>query len=218
MVQDHNYTSEPHFTFTDMEQGLYRIFADHPRSSANDDGQPSIPADCLVDVLHSFHEEFGVELMTAEEQAMLDQLLALNPGLEVIPAMVLKFFSDKTAASPSPPESPGHDDCVLQDDRGRSDDRDYVNSRSSSVDSNDAYYHGSASRPPSRGPPQTPSSSKSFLDSEKRQRSTPLAAAPPSSWSKRPPHHRRKSDAGNRSDNEVRATSHGYGLPSHNVS
>ncbi|KAF9492296.1 hypothetical protein BDN71DRAFT_1396851 [Pleurotus eryngii] len=61
------------------------------------------------------------------------------------------------------------------------------------------------SRPPSRGPPQTPLSGKgpSVFETSRRQRSTPLdSQGPPSSWAKRPPPSRRKSDAGSRSDSE----------------
>lgn len=186
-------------SIADIEESLYSIFNSHPKSQLNPDGEPVIPADALVDVLFSFSDAFnGVPLLSDEEQAMLEELLRNNPGLEVSPGILLQFIAQKTAASPSPPDSPGNDDMQLPD-RGRTDDRDLDHRRSPSTDSNNGY-----SRPPSRGPPQTPGSGKSPFDAERRQRSAPLTAAPPSSWSKRPtPARRRKSDAGSRSDSEV---------------
>ncbi|KAF5342193.1 hypothetical protein D9611_001989 [Ephemerocybe angulata] len=191
-------------SIADIEDVLYRIFNGHPNSHSNADGEPVIPADALVDVLFSFSDAFnGVPLLSSEEQSMLETLLSNHPDLECTPGILLKFIAQKTAAdSPSPPESPADDDTQQLSDRGRSDDRTGGHSRSSSNESNSAYYRGS-SRPPSRGPPQTPGGSgKSPFDAASRQRSTPLVAAPPSSWAKRPPAHRRKSDAGNRSDSE----------------
>ncbi|RXW20634.1 hypothetical protein EST38_g5243 [Candolleomyces aberdarensis] len=191
-------------SIADIEESLYSIFDSHPKSHPNPDGEPVIPADALVDVLKSFSNAFnGVPLLSDEEQSMLEELLRNNSGLEVSPGILLQFIAQKTAASPSPPDSPPTDGMQLPD-RGRSDDRDMDHSRSPSTDSNNAY-----SRPPSRGPPQTPGSGKSPFDAERRQRSTPLTAAgPPSSWSKRPtPARRRKSDAGSRSDSEYGPTS-----------
>ena len=125
---------------------------------------------------------------------MLQQLLAQNPGLEVTPQILLGFIAEKTKSAPTFEED---------EQRGREEHRRETNhghARSYSSDSDGASYH---SRPSSREP-VTPSI-KSPLDSERRQRSTPLSTAPPSSWSKRPtPAGRRKSDAGSRSDGEVR--------------
>ena len=128
---------------------------------------------------------------------MLQELLAQNPGLEVTPQILLGFIAEKTKST-TPPQD---------EERGREEHRrdvHYGHSRSLSSDSDGTSYHpGNQSRPPSRGP-MTPSF-KSPLDSERRQRSTPLSTAPPSSWTKRPtPAGRRKSDAGSRSDGEVR--------------
>ena len=136
---------------------------------------------------------------------MLEALLHANPGIEVTPVVLLQFIAQKTAGSPSPPHTPDEDHTMQLPDRGRSDDRHAMtHSRSSSNESNNAYHRGSnSSRPPSRGPPQTPTSGKSPFDAAARQRTTPLVPAPPSSWSGRPRPHRRKSDAGNQSDSEV---------------
>ncbi|KAJ2917356.1 hypothetical protein MD484_g3073, partial [Candolleomyces efflorescens] len=186
-------------SIADIEESLYSIFDNHPKSHPNPDGEPVIPADALVDVLKSFSSAFnGVALLSDEEQAMLVELLKNNPGLEVSPGILLQFIAQKTAVTPSPPDSPGDDDAPQLPDPARLDDRDMDHRRSPSADSDGPY-----SRPPSRGPPQTPGSGKSPFDAERRQRSTPLGAAPPSSWSKRPtPARRRKSDAGSRSDSE----------------
>lgn len=130
--------------------------------------------------------------MTDEETSLLRVLLHNNPGLEVTPSILLSFVAEKTKHTP--PRSPLTDqDVELPGGRGRGSDREEdAQQRSTSNDS----------RASSRGPPQTPTSSKSPFDNERRQRSTPLNA--PSSWSKRPaPASRRKSDAGSRSDSEV---------------
>ena len=163
-----------------------------------------IPADALVDVLRAFSEIYdGVELMTDGETKMLNDLLRSNPGLEVTPAILVRFIAEKTKQTP--PRSPL---TVAEADlpgRGRTGDRDSQNDRSSSSESNeDSTLHssGSLSRS-STGPPHTPVS-KSVFDTERRQRSTPLGNSAPSSWNKRPaPANRRKSDAGSRSDSEV---------------
>jgi hypothetical protein len=135
--------------------------------------------------------------LSPEEVTMLQALLDSNPGLEVTPPMLLQFIAQKTKASP--PRSPTEGKSSEDESRGGR-----GHSKSSSNESNgSAYYQGSQSRPPSRGP-MTPSAVKSPLDSERRQRSTPLHTAPPSTWGKRPlPAGRRKSDAGSRSDSEV---------------
>jgi hypothetical protein len=166
-----------------------------------------IPADALVDVLRAFSEIYdGVELMTDGETKMLNDLLRSNPGLEVTPAILVRFIAEKTKQSP--PRSPQTDEEVDLPGRGRTGDRDNGHHRSSSNESNDdstVYLPGS--RRSSIGAPQTPvssSSGKSVFDTERRQRSTPLGNNAPSSWNKRPaPAHRRKSDAGSRSDSEV---------------
>ena len=154
-----------------------------------------IPADALVYVLRAFSEVYdGLELMTVSETKLLDDLLRSNHGLEVTPAILVQFVAEKTKQSP--PRSPNADAEMVSPGRGRTDDRDDDHLRSSSSDSRS-----------STGPPQTPSASstKSVFDTERRQRSTPLSNNAPSSWNKRPaPAHRRKSDAGSRSDSEVR--------------
>ncbi|KAJ7168692.1 hypothetical protein C8R46DRAFT_1162963 [Mycena filopes] len=195
----------------DMELELHNLFIEHPDSTIAEDGNPVIPADALVDVFRSFAEHYGgMELLAADEMAMLEALIASNPGMEVTPQVALAFIAEKTKHSP--PQSPPVDNHTQNnnssgssdEERGRDRDRDGDggNSRSSSNDS--VGTHRNHSRPPSRGP-VTPRSAASPFDTSRRQRSTPLGAgvAAPSSWAKRPPHHRRKSDAGSRSDSEV---------------
>lgn len=148
----------------------------------------------MVQVVQAFSDRGNTELMNAEELDMLKSLVASNPDLEVTPHMLVQFVAEKTKTTP--PRSPTEEDSDTTDEfngGGRL-------SRSSSNDSIGTR-KGTGSRPPSRGPPQTPTSS--VFDSSKRQRSTPLGQAPPSSWTKRPPPNRRKSDAGSRSDSEV---------------
>lgn len=111
-------------SIADIEESLYNIFDNHPKSHPNTDGEPVIPADALVDVLKSFSSAFnGVALLSDEEQFMLEELLKNNPGLEVSPGILLQFIAQKTAVTPSPPDSPGEDDAQLPDP-GRFDDRD----------------------------------------------------------------------------------------------
>lgn len=201
-------------SITNIEQELNNIFDKHPNSQINANGEPVVPADSLLDILRSFSELYdGQPLLSDEETAMLQALLAQNPGLEVTPQILLGFIAEKTKHS-TPPRSPGANDSFEgnghdgedeydheEDQRGREDQRGSGHSRSLSNDSDGtSYYPGS--RPSSRGP--TTPSMKSPLDSDRRQRSRPLAVAPPSSWPKRPtPAGRRKSDAGNKSDSDV---------------
>lgn len=201
-------------SIADIEQELHNIFGRHPQSHKNHSGEPVIPADALVDVFQAFSEVCnGVELMTNDETDLLKQLLASNPGLEVTPQILLQFIAEKTKHSPqaSPQSSPSEADMNIWG-RGRAEERDTsgVYSRSSSNESIGSSVYRPPSRPPSRGQPQTPTSTKgpSPFDTSRRQRSTPLSTNVPSSWNKRPaPAHRRKSDAGSRSDSEVRAMS-----------
>ncbi|KAF7312716.1 hypothetical protein MIND_00286400 [Mycena indigotica] len=199
----------------DLETDLHSIFEQHPDSSVGDDGTPIIPAHALVDVLKTFADSNGVELLSPEETEQLKALLATNPDLEVTPQITLAFIATRTKNSP--PQSPPMTEDELDSPRGRQDDRSVVNSgrdsRSSSIDS--VGTSRNHSRPPSRGVPQTPNSTASPFDTSRRQRSTPLGGNAPSSWAtKRPPHHRRKSDAGSRSDSEqVSASPSAYGRP-----
>ena len=151
-----------------------------------------MPADALVDIFSSLSDSLSDEpLMSGEEVAMFEALLKNNPGLEVTPQIILNFIEEKTKIHPL--RSPENSDDDTAAHKGHS--------RSSSIESNDAFLLDSNISPPSRGP-QTPAPIKSPLDSQRRQRSTPLAA--PSSWStKRPIPSRRKSDAGSRSDSDV---------------
>ncbi|KAJ3507753.1 hypothetical protein NLJ89_g6129 [Agrocybe chaxingu] len=176
-------------SIADIDEELNKIFKEHPKCSTNESNEPVIPADCLVEVMKSLSDVYdGTPLMTDEEIAMLQNLIAANPGLEVTPAILLQFIAEKTKAA-TPPHTPLHDES-----------EGYGHTRTDSNESME-FYRKPPSRPPSRGPTTPGPSIKSPLDSERRQRSTPLAA--PSSWAKRPtPAGRRKSDAGSRSDNE----------------
>ncbi|KAI0359798.1 hypothetical protein OH77DRAFT_1419125 [Trametes cingulata] len=182
-------------SFADLEQEINEIFQDHPQSHLNDNNEPVIPGDALVDVLRTFSSNHNaVELMTPEEEEQLTSLIASNPGLQVTPQVLLQFIAMQTTLSPrnSPQESPPSNQNAFAD-RGRSEERDYdgMNSRSSSRDSVGTYY-----RPSSRNStvPSTPRESP--FDTGRRQRTTPLGPNAPSSWTRRPPPSRRKSDAG----------------------
>lgn len=160
--------------------------------------------------------------MSPQEMDMLKNLVADNPEIRVTPTIMLQFIAEKTRHSP-----PSHsnesfngfgadeDDMTLHNSsftRGREDELEvedlmFGRRRSHSRSSSNGSSHA-ISRPPSRGAPQTPAKSPSIFDTTRRQRSTPLVNNAPSSWStKRPtPAKRRKSDAGSRSDSEVRHT------------
>jgi hypothetical protein len=191
-------------THADIESELYRIFADHRDSAKNESGEPTIPADALVDVFRAFSDLTNGPLLSPEETEMLKMLLANNPGLEVTPSIILQFIAEKTRHSPSPSPDSSYDPQDLDFFRGRDLERSFDSAeRSSSNESNNASYH-TGSRPSSRGP-QTPFG-RSVFDMERRQRSTPLNNAP-SSWAsknKRPaPASRRRSVDGRLSDSEV---------------
>lgn len=208
--QSTRYAGRSRQSIADIEEHLNEIISNHPNSHLNDNGEPVIPADALVDVFRAFSESYdGVELMTNDEMDLLKMLLASNPGLEVTPQTLLGFIAEKTKHSPreSPKGSPQGGEVELPE-RGRSVEREAGDrsSRSSSRDSTGT--SRGKSRTPSLGPPvppKTPNSSSPF-DASQRQRSTPLGA--PSSWTKRPaPAHRRKSINGSQgralSDSEV---------------
>ncbi|KZT01531.1 uncharacterized protein LAESUDRAFT_731104 [Laetiporus sulphureus 93-53] len=173
-------------SIADLEQELHDIFSDHPQSHLNDDGEPIIPGNALVDVLRAFSRNHdAVDLMKPEEEAQLTQLLESNPGLAVTPQVLLQFIAMRTTFSPdeSPEGSPPHPSDELEQ-RGRTEERDYneSHSRSSSRDSTGT----SILRPPSRGPPVPPKDSP--FDATRRQRSTPLnTTTAPSSWTRRRP-------------------------------
>ncbi|KII89877.1 hypothetical protein PLICRDRAFT_138217 [Plicaturopsis crispa FD-325 SS-3] len=195
-------------SIADIQAQLEEIFEQHPLSHTNSAGEAVVPGDSLVDIFRAFSEVYDdVELMTDTELGMLKQLLQVNPGLEVTPAMLLQFIATRTTNSPQG-SPPAEDDAHLPD-RGRDFDRDGTynhHSRSSSNDSNGTSVYRPRSRQSSVGPPVPPKTpttangqaSISPLDASRRQRSTPLGNAAPSSWTtKRPmPPSRRKSDAG----------------------
>jgi len=194
-------------SIADIEEELNHIFHNHPQSNINDAGEPVIPADALVDVFRAFSEVYdGVELMTSDEMDMLKGLLVANPGLEVTPQILLQFIAEKTKHSPrESPQVSSNEDETEPLFRGRVPNHDGSQedraSRSSSDESAD--YARTPSRPPSRALSSSTKPSSPF-DASRRQRSTPLGNNAPSSWTKPKPAHRRKSDAGSRSDSEVR--------------
>ncbi|KAI0671802.1 hypothetical protein C8Q78DRAFT_1189665 [Trametes maxima] len=183
-------------SIADLEQEINDIFEDHPQSHYNENNEPVIPGDALVDVLRTFSGSHNsVELMTPEEEEQLTSLIASSPGLQVTPQVLLQFIAMQTTLSPrhSPEGSPPPNMTAFAD-RGRSEERDYDGnySRSSSRDSVGTAYGRASSRGPPL-PPKTPRESP--FDTSRRQRTTPLNTNAPSSWSRRPPPSRRKSDA-----------------------
>lgn len=200
-------------SIVDIEGELLDIFYDHPESHENEAGQPVIPANHLVDVFRTYSENHdGLELITAEEEEQLNQLIESNPGLEVTPQVLIEFIAMRAAAKAreeaehgeqQETDEPDEEGGGSEGERGRTaywegggGDR----SRSSSEDSAGTSVY--RSRPPSRGPPvppKTPSTPSTPFDASRRQRTTPLG--PPSSWTaKRPiPAARRKSVDGGHS-------------------
>lgn len=212
-------------SITDIENDLHALIANHPRSHLNDDGEPVIPAEALVDIFTSYRDSHdNVELLSKEEEDMFLQFIRESPaGLEATTKVLVEFIAFRTASGDKPPENALSSDEGSESDsphRGRrTRDAAYkATSRSSSSDSIGTSVYRPPSRPPSVGPPvppKTPSMRDSVFDTSKRQRSTPLVNNAPSSWTKRPaPASRRKSDAGRgASDSEVGCNSdffHGY--------
>lgn len=201
-------------SIADIENHLNDLIADHPRSHLNEEGEPAVPAEALVDIFSSYRSiHNNVELMSKGEEAMFLQFIQASPGLEATTKVLIEFIAFRTASGDKPPESALSSDESSESDsphRGRRN-RDVVykaTSRSSSSDSVGTSVYRPPSRPPSVGPPvppKTPSLRDSVFDTSKRQRSTPLVNTAPSTWAKRPaPASRRKSDAGRgASDSEV---------------
>lgn len=200
-------------SIADIESDLHDLIANHPRSHLNDEGEPVVPAEALVDILTSYRSAHdNIQLLSKEEEEMFLQFIRASPGLEATTKVLVEFIAFRTASGDKVPESALSSDEGSESDsphRGRRS-RDVVykaTSRSSSSDSVGTSVYRPPSRPPSNGPPvppKTPSLRDSVFDTSKRQRSTPLVNAP-SSWAKRPaPASRRKSDAGRGgSDSEV---------------
>ena len=205
-------------SIADIESDLHDLVASHPLSHLNDDKEPVVPAEALVDIMASYRSAHdSVELMSKEEEEMFHEFIRKSPpGLEATAKHLVEFIALRTASGDNAPEKAFSSDEGSESDsphRGRRS-RDVASeatSRSSSSDSIGTSVYRPPSRPPSEGPPvppKTPSMRDSVFDTSKRQRSTPLVNNAPSSWTKRPtPASRRKSDAGRGgSDSEV---SHG---------
>ncbi|KAA1476250.1 hypothetical protein DENSPDRAFT_827117 [Dentipellis sp. KUC8613] len=209
-MADSNYYNRSRQSIVDIDRELHAIFSTHPASYTNPDGQPVLPAKHLSDVFKTYRQSYGIELLSEDELAMLQQLIESAEGLEATPQTLLGLVAMRSSNSPpatnadadsdfeSPHEYSDHEpepDASLDDwDRDAFQGR---RSRSSSVGSSGTAYRPSTSsrppsRPPSRGPPVPPKTPGPF-DSQKRQRSTPLAA--PSSWTRPVAPSRRKSDA-----------------------
>lgn len=201
-------------SIADIESDLHDLIANHPRSHVNDEGEPVIPAEALVDIFTSYRGSHNsVELLSKEEEEMFLQFIQASPGLEATTKVLVEFIAFRTGSGDKAPES------ALSSDEGSESDSPHrgrrirgvvykATSRSSSSDSVGTSVYRPPSRPPSNGPPvppKTPSLRDSVFDTSKRQRSTPLVNNAPSSWAKRPaPASRRKSDAGRGgSDSEV---------------
>jgi len=204
-------------SIADIESDLHDLIASHPRSHLNDEGEPVVPAEALVDILTSYRSAHdNIELLSKEEEEMFLQFIRASPGLEATTKVLVEFIAFRTASGDNAPES------ALSSDEGSESDSSHrgrrsrgavykATSRSSSSESIGSSGYRPPSRPPSNGPPvppKTPSLRDSVFDASKRQRSTPLVNAP-SSWAKRPaPASRRKSDAGRGgSDSEVSGSS-----------
>jgi len=206
-------------SIADIESDLHDLIASHPRSHPNDEGEPVVPAEALVDILTSYRSAHdNIELLSKEEEEMFLKFIRASPGLEATTKVLVEFIAFRTASGDNAPESALSSDEGSESDsshRGRPS-RDAVfykaTSRSSSSESIDTSVYRPSSRPPSNGPPvppKTPNLRDSVFDTSKRQRSTPLVNNAPSSWAKRPaPASRRKSDAGRGgSDSEVSGSS-----------
>ena len=201
-------------SIADIESHLHELIANHPRSHLNEEGEPAVPAEALVDIFSSYRSvHSNVELMSKDEEEMFLQFIQTSPGLEATTKVLVEFIALRTASGDKAPESALSSDESSESDsphRGRRN-RDVVykaTSRSSSSDSVGTSVYHPSSRPPSVGPPvppKTPNLRDSVFDASKRQRSTPLVNNAPPSWTKRPaPASRRKSDAGRgASDSEV---------------
>ncbi|KAL5504361.1 hypothetical protein ACEPAH_8435 [Sanghuangporus vaninii] len=178
----------------DLEQELYDLLETHHASHQNANGEPAVPASALPDVIRVFGEHHdGIELLTEDELARLNDVVSANPGLEVTPNILLGFIRALAQAGAS---SRGEEPEVSED-RGEDDDL--------------ADNSGPSSRSSSRGPsslpsapaPKTPNSGRfpdSPFESARRRRTAPLTHAAPSSWnSKRvgSTTTRRRSDASN---------------------
>ncbi|KAJ7679251.1 kinase-like domain-containing protein [Mycena polygramma] len=98
----------------DIELELHNLFLEHPDATITEDGDPVIPGDALVYVFRAFADMYaGVELLTADEMAMLHQLIGSNPGMQVTPQVVVAFIAEK--AKHTPPLSPPMDEQELND-------------------------------------------------------------------------------------------------------
>ena len=205
-------------SIADIEGDLHDLVANHPRSHLNDEGEPVVPAEALVDILTSYRDTHdNIQLLSKAEEEMFLEFIRASPGLEATTKVLVEFIAFRTASGDKAPESALSSDEGSESDsphRGRRG-RDVAyeaTSRSSSSDSIGTSVYRPPSRPASTGPPvppKTPSMRDSVFDTSKRQRSTPLVNNAPSSWAKRPaPASRRKSDAGRGgSDSEVSGSS-----------
>jgi hypothetical protein len=191
-------------SITDIESDLHDLIANHPRSHLNDDGEPVVPAEALVDILTSYRNAHdNVQLLSDEEEDMFLEFIRASPGLEATTKALVEFIAFRTASGDKVPES-----ALSSDDGSESDSPHRGRRRSDVVYKGTSRSSSSDSVGPSVGPlipPKTPNLRDSVFDASKRQRSTPLVNNAPSSWSKRPaPASRRKSDAGRGlSDSEV---------------
>ncbi|KAF8323255.1 hypothetical protein DL93DRAFT_2223196 [Clavulina sp. PMI_390] len=190
-------------SIADLETQLRTIFQQHPKAyypniEAESAGEAVVPASAVLDIIATFSDMYDIELMNADEQTALRQLVETMPNTEIGPDFLITFLATATgdvsmdgetnpnAAVDSDPTgvvtpqngSPRSPNSTLNDQaddesepRGR--DASSHHSRSSSRDSVQTSY---------RVAPETPKSSVFDV----RARSTPLEAAPPSSWASRP--------------------------------
>ena len=195
----------------DIESEIYELFCNHPQSTTNDDGNPVLPGNAVLDILRTFSQSHDtVELMSREDEEAFKQLLEKHPDAVTTPDILFAFIAacaKQSAQENAQNEADASVDPDIEEERTE---YEYDNrSRSGSPESiGTSVYRPSSrpsSRPPSRGGPRTPSRDSPF-DTSRRQRTTPLTNAP-SSWPRRPPPQRRRSDAGmhgrDMSDSEV---------------
>ena len=207
----------------DLEAELYDLFDSHHLSHQDENGEPRVPAEALVDVIRTFGEHHdGMQLLTDDEESKLTVFVEANPGLEVTPNILLTFLRALTQTSPAvggtgsggSRSGSGGSNSGSGRDTSSDDEVDGMLDESFRTEDGEADRSGPSSRSSSLGrkkamsvstgslPPKTPNAgsfSESPFDHSKRQRTAPLthSGAAPSSWNARrvPTHARRRSDA-----------------------
>ena len=97
-------------SFTNIDDQLYTLFLNHPKSHVNDYGEPAIPTNALVDIFCSLSHVSNTPLLSEDEITILKSLLADKAGLLVTPQVLMQFVAEETRASP--PGNPISNDCM----------------------------------------------------------------------------------------------------------